>query len=333
MQPRPSRSGLLFRSTSSLALIIFAILVFMYRQQLYDEYMERTYQPTSAISEVTTRAKLSNKGTFLFYASRPQLLERDAFNGACRSAANEQSAVLGCYLANRIYLFHIDNQQLDGVEEVTAAHEMLHAAYQRLSTSERNRVNALLETQAKNLGADQQRIDALMAEYDKAEPGERLNELHSILGSEVGNLSPELEAYYSQYFTNRSDLVTLAASYQSVFDGLKTKQETLVSQINSLADSIEQQSDVYKRNSQVLDHDIKDFNARASSGSMSEAQYESERAGLEIRQKQLQADYDTIQGMISDYKEKRSELSAINSESDALNRSINSSLAPVPGGI
>lgn len=290
------------------------------------------YQPSGEIAAITERTKLSDKGKFLLYASRPELLDRNEFNTACRSAASEQTAVLGCYVANKIYLFDIDNAKLDGVREVTAAHEMLHAAYQRLPKPEKDRVNSLLEAQSKSLAEDQQRIDELMAEYAKTEPGERYNELHSILGSEVPELIPELEMYYEQYFSERDAVVTLARQYQSVFDGLKKEQQTLIEQINSLADQIDEKGAAYRRNAQVLASDVQEFNAQAASGSMTREQYNSGRTSLENRQNGLRREYATIQALISTYEAKRSELAAINSESNTLNRSINSALTPIPEG-
>ena len=331
--PTSQRSGGNFvKLVASVILLATALFIFLNRQVLLDQLTVWRYQPSPAVAAIAGRTELSDKGTFLFYASKPELLKRDAFNGACRSAATEQTAVLGCYVTNTIYLFDIKNEKLDGIKEVTAAHEMLHAAYQRLPKAERERVDALLEKQSKSLGSEQGRIDELMAEYAKSEPGERHNELHSILGSEVRSLSPELETYYAQYFSDRSAVVSLAEKYQAVFNELKTQQESLVNEINALADRIDEQGSLYKRNVQVLTSDIQEFNARASSGTMSRAQYDAERAALERRQDALRGEYDAIQELIAIYEAKRSELAAINSESNALNRSINSALTPVPTG-
>lgn len=327
------RSSTFWQLLLTLVLLAAAAGVLFFRQELIDEYTVRSFRPSSEIVAVGERASLSEKGEYLYLASRPELLARDPFNSACRSVATEKTAVLGCYVGNQIFLFDIDDQQLDGIKEVTAAHEMLHAAYQRLSTGEKERVDALLEKQAESLGGDSGRIGELMAEYARTEPGERLNELHSILGSEVATLDPELESYYSQYFKDRGSLVALADKYQAVFEGLKAKQDSLVAELNNLADSIDRDVEAYKRNSEVLSSDIRNFNARARSGSMSEAVYNSERASLEARQSALESDYNAIQAAIDNYEKKRTELSAINTESDALNRSINSSLTPVPEGL
>lgn len=324
-------SNIVFRLLLSVLLLAGAAYVFVHRQALLDTFMVWQYEPSPAIVSITDRASFDEQGTFLFYASHPELLSRDSFNAACRSNGSERTAILGCYSANRIYLYDINNQKLDGVKEVTAAHEMLHAAYQRLPRIEKDRVNQLLKSQ--ELGTHQARVDELMAEYAKTEPGEEFNELHSIIGSEVRTLSPELEAYYAQYFEDRSALVTLAEKYQTVFNELRARQDGLANELNRLADTIETTSSVYKRNLQVLENDIEAFNRDASSGQMSRPSYESGRAALESRQVALRREYNAIQAMLDEYEQKRAELAAINSESDVLNRSINSSLSPVPDDI
>ena len=331
MSPRMQRGSLVAQFTVSLALLLGALTIFANRQQLLDQVVVAQYHPSPAIAAISERAALSDKGEFTFYASQPQLLGRGSFNDACRSQATEHTAVLGCYSGNRIFLFDINSDKLDGIKEVTAAHEMLHAAYQRLSTKEKQRVDALIEKQS--FGADAERINTLLAEYAKSEPGERLNELHSILGSEVRTLNPELEAYYRQYFSDRSALVSLSEQYQSVFADLKTRQDGLVAELNGLADEIDRRSSTYRRSLQVLEVDIEAFNREASSGSMSRTEYERERAILESRQASLRREYSAIQTLVEQYNAKRTELASINTESNALNRSINSSVTPVPDAI
>lgn len=274
------------------------------------------------------RAQLTDEGKFYFYASHPQLDDRQAFNNSCTTQNTEQSVVLGCYAGMRIYLFNVDNPKLDGIKEVTAAHEMLHAAYDRLSPSERTRVDTLVSAELNKI--TDKRILDLVKEYDKTEPGERLNELHSILGTEVSSLSPELEKYYQQYFKNRGAVVALATNYASVFEDLKSRMDSLLNELTTLADRIEFENAQYKTSAQRLNSDIDSFNARARSGRMTRAEFDSERAALEARQSELQSLYNTIKADIALYDAKRSELMAINAESDVLNRSIDSKLSPVP---
>lgn len=324
------RTRYLFRLLFSLVLLLVAVYVFVNRQSVLDQYNVWRFEPSSEIAAISDRSSFNQKGEFLFYATHPELLDRDAFNNACRSAATERTAILGCYSANRIFLFDIDDKRLDGIKEVTAVHEMLHAAYERLPDDERARVNGLLDTQ--DLGEDTDRINELLAEYAKSEPGEQYNELHSMVGSEVASLSPELEAYYGQYFENRAAVVALSDSYQTVFEEIQTRQDSLVNELNTLADSVERGSSAYRRDLQVLENDIKSFNSEASGGTLTREEYESRRQNLELRQASLRQEYNNIQALVELYEQKRAELEAINSESTALNRSINSSLDTVPEG-
>lgn len=310
----------------SFVVLTLAVLILLFRQEIIDKYHVLNYSPSAEMRTVVERSGFSEPGQYMFFASRPLLQDRSTFNDSCRSVATEQSAILGCYASQRIYLFDIDDQRLDGVKEVTAAHEMLHAVYDRMSFEEKQDVHVLLEAQAQSLGADQARIDELLLQYEETEPGQRLNELHSILGSEVANLSPALEKYYATYFDDRSILVARAQKYQSVFAELQQEQQTLVTELNGLADRIDAESAAYRRNLQVLEADIATFNRRAGSGSMARDVYDRERAILVERQQSLREEYVSIQQTISTYEAKRLQLAAINSESAALNRSINSSM-------
>jgi len=325
---RSEQGSVALRLVISLVFLLLALGIFLFRQTILDTITVWRYQPSAAIAAVSERASLSDRGQFLFYASQPDILDRDPFNEACRGVLNEATAVLGCYSRQRIHLFNVTNAKLDGIKEVTAAHEMLHAAYERLSPQEKARVDALLEAQ--DLGEDSERIGLLMQQYAKTEPGEHLNELHSIVGTEVAQLGPELEEYYGQYFDDRDVVVGHAQRYESVFAGLKAQQQALVEQLNALAESVEVRVAAYKRNIQVLQSDVSAFNARATSGSMSSAEYNSQRAVLEARQTTLRTEYDQIQDLASQYDQKHAELEALNLESSDLNRSINSTLSPVP---
>lgn len=320
--------GLLARLLLSLILLGLALAIFLNRQLLIDSYLAWQYKPSAEIAAITDRTRLTDEGKFYFYASHPELNDRQSFNNACTAKDSEQSVVLGCYTGMRIYVFDIDNPKLDGIKEVTAAHEMLHAAYDRLSVAERKRIDSLVQAQLSKI--TDERVLGLVKEYDKTEPGERLNELHSILGTEVAQLSPELETYYRQYFKDRSAVVTLAVSYGAVFDELKSRASGLLAELTTLADRIDARNAEYTAAAQKLNNDIEAFNTRARGGQMTRAQFDSERATLEAAQSELQSLYDVLKADIALYDTRRDELEAINSESEFLNRSIDSKLSPVP---
>ena len=134
--------------------------------------------------------------------------------------------MLGCYHSGQsgIFVLDVTDSRLDGVEQVTAAHEMLHAAYDRLSRSERSKVDAMLEDYYKNDLKDQRIVETINA-YKKSEPKDVVNEMHSIFATEIASLPAPLEKYYQRYFTDRGQIVANAERYKSEFT---SRQEAIV---------------------------------------------------------------------------------------------------------
>lgn len=189
---------------------------------IYDYFALRGYNAPEAIAKLATEATMTDKARNIFYVNKPQISDRKDFRQQCFSNSKpEQTIVLGCYNGVNIYIFQVDDPQLNGVEQVTAAHEMLHAAYDRLKPSEKNRINKMVMNQYKKL--NDPRINDLASSYEKQEPGSVPNELHSILGTEVKDVGPELNSYYQKYFTNRERVVDYALGYQQKFENIKTQ--------------------------------------------------------------------------------------------------------------
>ncbi|HET7630664.1 MAG TPA: hypothetical protein VFK03_04815, partial [Candidatus Saccharimonadales bacterium] len=269
----------------SLVLLAAAGWLLLNRQAVLDHINAWAYQPSAQIQQIVKADTMTDQAKFYFYASRPEIDDRTDFNQACSSVGSEQTAVLGCYAGQKIYIFNVTSDQLDGIKQVTAAHEMLHAAYDRLSQSERQRVDKLVEAEAKN--NHDPTVADLIKVYAKTEPGERLNELHSIFGSQVADLSPKLEQYYQRYFSDRGQVVELYQQYHSVFERIKAQQDQLVADLDRLAGEIKSLEADYNSAVAQLNRDIAAFNARASSGQMSRSEYNSQRATLKQRQASL----------------------------------------------
>lgn len=312
----------------NLALILLAAWVFFHRQEVFDRISLLGYAPAGDVVALADKATMTDESRRYFYASRPEINDRSSFNQNCRNN-DEQTIVLGCYVARRIYIFNVTDERLPGVKAVTAAHEALHAAYERLGSSEKSRVNSLLQKQMQTL--QDPRIAQLAETYNKTEPGQLLNEMHSILATEVASLSPELEEYYRQYFTDRQSLAAMSAAYEKVFSDLKAQQEALVDELNKLAETINQRSAALNASVERLNADVGAFNRRAqNNGFDTQAQFNSERAALVARQQQLQAERVAIEGLIAQYERMKQQLNAINLEAESLNTSINSNLQNVP---
>ncbi len=304
-------------------LFALAVAIFYNRQTIIDRIAAWRFEPSAAISQMATDSGMSNGGKLYFYASQPQLDDSDEFNQNC-SQKEMQSIVLGCYAAQRIYIYNVTDERIAGVKTVTAAHEMLHAAYDRLSSNEREKVGKMLEDQLAKT-TDQNILD-LIKVYDDIEPGQRLNELHSIFGTEVANLAPELETYYKKYFDNRGKVVNEAVKYQSVFDQLKSQQDALSAKLTSEKAEIDSLTRAYEADYAQLSNDIDTFNTRAKTqgGFASQAEFEVARAGLQARQRQLDDDATTINVKIAAYNAGVDSLNALGVEAEKLQNNLNS---------
>jgi chromosome segregation ATPase len=275
------------------------------------------------------RTDMSSGGKFYFYASHPSIDTAEKFNKQC-DRAEESVAILGCYDGQNIYIYDITDSRLDGIREVTAAHEMLHAAYARLNEDEKQKVNVLLEAEYAKL-KDTAEFAERMSFYARSEPGERDNELHSIIGTEVKTIGVELEAHYRRYFNDRSKIVGLHEAYASVFAALQSRSKQLGVTLTALGNEIEADSSSYNTAVTQLNADINTFNARANNGGFgSVSEFESARAKLVARANQLEEERASINDKVARYDVIRQELTSVASESEALSRSIDSSLAPAP---
>jgi hypothetical protein len=322
-------SGHVLGIVAAVLSVAAALFLFINRQYVVDQLNVWQYHPSSAVMQLSQRSGMNNQGEFYFYASSPTIEGTQVFNDKC-GRREESTAILGCYTAQRIYVYDVKDAKLDGIQEVTAAHEMLHAAYERMSSSEQAKVNKLLEAEYEKLKNDKN-LSERMAFYARTEPGQRDNELHSVIGTEVASISPELEAHYKQYFTDRQRVIALHDKYASVFLDLQKRSKELVSELKTLGDTIEADTATYNADVGKLNRDIQSFNNRANNGGFSsQAQFNAERANLESRTAQLSNDRQKINTNVAKYNTLRQELASTASESEALNRSIDSSLAPAP---
>ena len=181
-----------------------AVWIATHEQRIVDQFAVWRFEPEPVVEGYAERAQLTDEGTFLFYASHPSVKGGDAFADTCGSSF-ENFGILGCYVpAHRtITLFDVTDDRLDGLEEVVAAHEMLHAAWDRMSDAERAALIPLLDAEAA-AHADDPEFAETLEFYADVEPGQRHNELHSIIGTEFPEVSAELEAHYARFLGDRS---------------------------------------------------------------------------------------------------------------------------------
>jgi hypothetical protein len=236
-----------------LALLVGVVAVGLNYQYWWDQYALVTFKPAASMAAIENRLALTPFARGVLYRTQPQIDNKANFNRNCQT--NTEQLELGCYISLRIFVLNIENPSLTPEMDVVTAHELLHAAWARLSPAERNRLEAELQRVYARVADDDLR--ERMAGYAKTEPGEQANELHSILATEYTQLSPTLEQYYQRYFTNRAKLVAAHAAYQSVFDGRRQELEAELATIRELKGqlgSLNRQMEGYRSAGQITQY-------------------------------------------------------------------------------
>lgn len=217
-------------------ILLATALAVINRYDILDWFALRNYQPPAHIVALADQTTMSDPTRRVFYATRPLLDDKVSFKQHCE--VEEQSIVLGCYVTTRgIFLLDVTDERLQGVEQVTAAHEVLHAHYDRLGGSERKRIDGLTASYFASI--QDERIIKTVEQYRAKDPKIVPNELHSILGTEVRDLSPELEQYYSRYFKDRKQIVAFSEQYEQTFIGLKNEVSNYDADLAKIKSQIE----------------------------------------------------------------------------------------------
>lgn len=220
-------------------IIAVPVIAWTQRWNIYDNARLRGYTPPKEVVQLATDDTMNNNTRKLFYVYHPELDDKSTFSNNCKSS--EKTIVLGCYVDGQgIYLYNVTDARLNGVVQVTAAHETLHAAYERLNGKEKTHINNLINQAYSNVKDD--RIRKTIEDY-RHNGADVTNELHSILGTEVRDLPPELETYYQRYFTDRKKIVSFSEQYEKVFSERKDKvaaDDAMLTQLKAQIEDAEQ---------------------------------------------------------------------------------------------
>ena len=294
-------------------------------RQVSDAIIVHRFDPPARISALADAADMSERGRFVFYASVPEFVPAESFDLFC-SRDEPGIGILGCFTfaEARIYLYDITDAQLEPFEIVVAAHEMLHAAWDRLSTAEQRALEAPLEAAFAELGPDHELVDRI-ASYEAFDPSSRIPELYAILGTEIAPLASELELHYAEYFDDRTVVVTIWQQIQAIFIELETELERLGAEIEVLAAQIDAELAATEAEAVVLEADITAFNARAErpGGYTSQSAFERDRDALRDRQTALNARIVANNAVIETYNGLVAEFRELNEQAAALNRALN----------
>ena len=136
----------------SATLIAFIVVYFANLDYsfLSDKKKANEFKPSPEIETLVSRMNLTDKGRIILYASSPQLKDKTSFNGTCGHDGDPDMYIAGCYYKiNDEEYIDIYNSGKDATElqnsyynytdskVVTLAHEMMHAAYSRISDNDK----------------------------------------------------------------------------------------------------------------------------------------------------------------------------------------------------
>lgn len=310
-----------------LVLVCAAVLLWQ-QQNITDEIRLHNYHPPSAIRSLVADDELTSYAQKLLYINHPVLItSRTTFNSYC-PIGGEQTIVLGCYhgIQNGIYLFAVNDPQLNGVEQVTTAHEMLHAAYDRLSSAERARVNGWLMDYYQHDLHDPLILNEI-ADYKKTEPNAVVNEMHSVFGTEVANLPPQLEAYYKRYFKNRQVITNYAADYQQSFTTRENEVSQDDSQLAQLKTTINSDEATLQTEETQLAGELQTLNqTQAASNAES---YNALVSGYNHAVDAYNALISTTQGLVSQYNQQVVTRNSVALETQNLENELSGTMTPL----
>ncbi len=310
--------------TLGIILAILPVAAWLLRQNIFDWTRLHNYQPNAAVVKLATDTTMDDYARHLFYVYHPSIESKQTFSQNC--SENEKTIVLGCYVSMQgIYIYDVKDTRLAGVEEVTAAHEMLHAAYDRLKPQEKQKINLLIQ-QAYSQVTDK-RIRSNIDSYQQA-GADTTNELHSILGTEVRNLPPDLETYYKRYFTDRAKIVSYSEQYQQIFTDRQNKVAADDVNLKNIKIQIDALDASLKSQSQSLTADRQNLNNLLARGQT--ADYNAAVPSYNAKVTAYNADIATEQSLVDEYNTIVKERNALALEENELVKAIDSRPSTLP---
>lgn len=318
------RLGSFFTILVTGLIIVGSIIVVFRQDDVIDWWRLRDYEPPADIEQLARDTSMTDLGKRYFYVYEPRLLGRNTFRQECTVA--EQSIILGCYISRQaLYIFDVDDEQLAGIRQVTAAHEMLHVAYERLDSDERERIDALNRKAYESI--DNERITKTVDAYRKRDPTIVANELHSILPTEVRELDDELENYYAQYFDDRLDVVSYSEQYADIFVSARERVEQLDDTLKARSSTIENLEQSLDRQARSLEQQREELNRLRDNNEA--AAYNEAVGSFNQNVESYNASVNRLRNLIDEYNRLVAERNKAVVAYESLTESIDSGSAPI----
>lgn len=326
-QQQPSRPGRRILLGAMLAAVAVTLLLIAHRQAIYDWWRLRGYQPSATVAQLAADDKLTDSARRVFYVNHPVVQAKAAFAKSCPKG-NKETAVLGCYIPDQhgVYVLKVTDPRLSGIEQVTAAHELLHAEYDRLDSATRRQVDGWLQDYYDH-GLSDQTIKDQLASYRKTEPHDLVNEMHSIFGTQVASLPADLENYYKRYFTDRSTITGYYQAYQAEFTSRLDRIKQDDAQLRSLKSRIEADETDLKTRQRQLEGRQAQLEAERRAGDI--GAYNAGVPAYNALVDAYNAEVRTVQNLVNQYNQLVAARNAIALEEQQLTQAISSNVSPI----
>lgn len=308
-----------------LALLSFPLLIYFNAQALSDWWQLRNYTPPASVASLATQDTMTTSARHIFYVNHPNI-ESDAAQFRKDCSETEKTIILGCYHGNQdgIFIYNVQDPRLNGVQEVTAAHEMLHAAYDRLSSKDKTNISNLLQAYYQTV-TDQRIIDTINA-YKQSEPNDVVNEMHSIFGTEIASLPSPLETYYSRYFTDRHVVTDFANAYQSEFTSRDNQIKADDAQLAQMKQNIDSEEQALQSQLAQINTDRARLDGERASGQIN--QYNSDVPSFNQEVNKYNDGVNQLRADIRAYNNLVEARNSIASELASLSQAIDTRLTP-----
>ena len=281
-------------SIFSVLMIIACIVWFFFGQWIRDYISSANFEPSPEMANVIEKVGFTWRGNLIARATHPAFETAETFNGNCPDDG-ENISTLGCYMPseNRVHIYDIRSDELDGVKESVLAHEVLHAIYARLNDIDLSNLNPELDSFYKS------HKDSFGDYMDTYDEDQYYTELHSIIGQRVHykDLSEPLQKHYAKYFSNQDAVVDFYDKYHDVIDELSEQIDAGKAEIDKLYAELQTMRTNYRTRLDEYNKDVEYHNSQVAQGIYSETRYQS----LKKREAELDVELKGLNDFIEDY--------------------------------
>ena len=217
--------------------------------------------PSAEVVALADAAYLSDGGRELLYGARPEILGAADFAGRCDELGPlprvRADGSVGCFFpgAQSIVVYAPADPRLHGYAVETVAHEVLHAAWVRLTDTERAQVTDRLTAVVSALPADDPIHEQLAGSVGGRQEN-RPTELFAYVGTQVwspGGLDPQVEAIYARFVTDRAALVAVHTGWAAMLDEQRAAIQAAMDAVHTQEQANADQRAIVARDAAGLD--------------------------------------------------------------------------------